>query len=191
MSIIGTLITDRTHADEERVAELASKGYDAMTDAEKAEWDGEMKGAYDASDLNRVESAVAYLAELLVLLPRELKEYAASKGVAFDAFFDVPYDSSTYVLTTKTDWAELDIPTPEQMARYLENVKALRSALDYATSDLPGSMDNLTIDGANAIEKALNGLDEAISAFGAKTKVNLDNTASVWIYSGEIYASEV
>ena len=100
MSIIDTLITDRTQADEERVEELAAKGYDAMSDAEKAEWDGEMKGAYDASDLNRVESAVAYLAELLVLLPIELKEYAASKGVAFDAFFDVPYDSAAYVLTT-------------------------------------------------------------------------------------------
>ena len=191
MSIIDTLITDRTQGDEERVEELAAKGYDAMTAEEKEEWDGEMNGAYDASDLNRVESAVAYLAELLVLLPRELKEYAASKGVAFDAFFDVPYDSAEYVLTTKTDWAELDSPTPEQMARYIENVNALRSALDYATSDLPGSMDNLDIDGANAIEKALKGLDEAISAFDAKTKVNLDNTASVWIYSGEIYASEV
>ena len=191
MSIIDTLITDRTQADEDRVEELAAKGYDAMTDAEKAEWDGEMNGAYDASDLNRVESAVAYLAELLVLLPRELKEYAASKGVAFDAFFDVPYDAAAYVLDTKTDWAEPDNPTPEQMARYIKNVKALRSALDYATSDLPGSMDNLTIDCANAIEKALKGLDVAISAFDAKTKVNLDNTASVWIYSGEIYASEV
>ena len=191
MSIIDTLITDRTQGDEERVEELAAKGYGAMTAEEKAEWDGEMKGAYDASDLNRVESAVAYLAELLVSLPIELKEYAASKGVAFDAFFDVPYDAAAYALTTKTDWDELDSPTPEQMARYIENVKALRSALDYATSDLPGSMDNLTIDGANAIEKALNGLDVAISAFAAKTKVNLDNTASVWIYSGEIYASEV
>ena len=191
MSIIDTLITDRTQPDEERVEELAAKGYDAMTAEEKAEWDGEMKGAYDASDLNRVESAVAYLAELLVLLPIELKEYATSKGVAFDAFFDVPYDAAAYALTTKTDWAEPDSPTPEQMARYIENVKSLRSALDYATSDLPGSMDNLTIDGANAIEKALNGLDVAISAFDAKTKVNLDNTASAWIYSGEIYASEV
>ena len=191
MSIIDTLITDRTQGDEERVEELAAKGYDAMTAEEKAEWDGEMKGAYDASDLNRVESAVAYLAELLVSLPIELKEYAASKGVAFDAFFDVPYDAATYALTTKTDWDELDSPTPIQMVRYIKNVKALRSALDYATSDLPVSMDNLTIDGANAIEKALKGLDEAISAFAEKTKLNLDNTASVWIYSGEIYASEV
>ena len=190
MNIIDTLITDRTKYDVDRVDELASKGYDAMSSSEKAEWDEGMKGSYNESDLNRVEKAVAYLAELLIALPDELKEYAASKGVAFDAFFDVPYDSSTYVLTTKTDWAEVDSPTPEQMARYIENVKALRSALDYATSDLPGSMDNLTIDGANAIEKALNGLYVAISEFDAKTKVNLDNTASVWIYSGEIYASE-
>ena len=126
-----------------------------------------------------------------MLLPIELKEYAASKGVAFDAFFDVPYDAEAYVLTTKTDWAELDSPTPSKMVRYIKNVKALRSALDYATSDLPRSINNLTIDGANAIENALKGLDAAISAFDAKTKVNLDNTASAWIYSGEIYANEV
>ena len=77
------------------------------------------------------------------------------------------------------------------MAQNKKNVKTLRSALDYATSDLPRSINNLTIGGANAIEKALKGLDEAISSFDAKTKVNLDNTASAWIYSGEIYASEV
>ena len=191
MNIIDTLITDRTQSDVDRVDELASKGYDSMSSSEKAEWDEGMKGTYNASDLNRVETAVAYLAELLLALPDELKEYAASKGVAFDAFFDVPYDKQSYYLTTKTDWSQLDIPTPEQMARYLENVKALRSALDYATSDLPGSMDNLTIESANAIEKALNGLYVAISEFDAKTKVNLDNTASVWIYSGEIYSGEI
>ena len=191
MNIIDTLITDRTQSDVDRVDELASKGYDSMSSSEKAEWDEGMKGTYNASDLNRVETAVAYLAELLLALPDELKEYAASKGVAFDAFFDVPYDKQSYYLTTKTDWSQLDIPKPEHMARYIENVKALRSALDYATSDLPVSMDNLTIESANAIEKALNGLYVAISEFDAKTKVNLDNTASVWIYSGEIYSGEI
>ena len=191
MSIIDTLITDRTQADEERVEELAAKGYDAMTDEEKAEWDGEMKGAYDASDLNRVESAVAYLSEVLLMLPDAFKSYASSNGIAWDAFFDVPYDKNSYYLTTKTDWSQLDIPTPEQMDRYINNIKALRSALDYATSDLPESMDNLTIDGANAIEKALNGLYVAIIEFDAKTRVNLDNTASAWKYSGEIYSGEV
>ena len=191
MNIIDTLITDRTQADKERVEELAAKGYDAMSVAEKAEWDEGMKGSYNASDLNRVETAVAYLAELLLALSDGLKSYASSNGVAWDAFFDVPYDKNSYYLTTKTDWSQLDIPTPEHMARYLENVKALRSALDYATSDLPRSMDNLTIDSANAIEKALNGLYVAISEFDAKTKVNLDNTASVWIYSGEIYSGEI
>ncbi len=191
MNIIDTLITDRTQSDVDRVNYLASKGYDSMSSSEKAEWDEGMKGSYNASDLNRVETAVAYLAELLIALPDDLKSYASSNGVAWDAFFDVPYDKNSYYLTTKTDWSQLDIPTPEQMDRYINNIKALRSALDYATSDLPESMDNLTIDGANAIEKALNGLYVAISEFDSKTKVNLDNTASVWIYSGEIYLGEI
>lgn len=184
-------ITDRTQSDVDRVNELASKGYDSMSSTEKAEWDEGMKGSYNASDLNRVETAVAYLSELLVALPDELKSYASSNGVAWDAFFDVPYDKNSYYLTTKTDWSQLDIPTPEQMDRYINNIKALRSALDYATSDLPGSMDNLSIDGANAIEKALNGLYVAMVEFYSKTKVNLDNTASAWKYSGEIYSGEV
>lgn len=190
MSIIDFLITDRTQSDVDRVNELSSKGYDSMSSAEKAEWDEGMKGSYNAIDLNFVETAVEYLSGLLVALPDDLKSYASSKGIAWDAFFDVPYDKNSYYLTTKTDWSHLDIPTPEQMNRYINNIKALRSAFDYATSDLPESMDNLSIDGANAIEKALTGLYAAIIEFDSKTKVNLDNTASVWIYSGEIYSGE-
>ena len=191
MNIIYTLITDRTQSDVDRVNELASKGYDSMSSSEKAEWDEGMKGSYSASDLNRVETAVAYLSEVLIALPDAFKSYASSNGIAWDAFFDVPYDKNSYYLTTKTDWSQLDIPTPEQMDRYINNIKALRSAFDYATSDLPESMDNLSIDGANAIEKALNGLYVAIIEFDEKTKVNLDNTASAWKYSGEIYSGEV
>lgn len=186
-----TLVTDRTESDVAYAKMLSGKGLNGMSNTEKAEWLSGLKGAYNASDLNRVETAVAYLAEMLRTLPGILKEYAASKGVAWDAFFDVPYDPLTYDLTTKIDWSINDVPTFVQMERYLSNVVILREALSLDTTDLPGSMDNLTIDGANAIEKALKGLDGAISAFDAKTKVDLDNTASVWIYSGEIYASEV
>ena len=61
MSIIDTLITDRTQADVNRVLTLSAKGWAAMTAAEKEEFEAGMKGAYKATDLNRVNAAMEYL----------------------------------------------------------------------------------------------------------------------------------
>ena len=61
MSIIDTLITDRTQADVTRVRELALKGWANLTEEEKAEWNAGMKGAYNATDLNRVTQAMDYI----------------------------------------------------------------------------------------------------------------------------------
>ena len=61
-TIIDNLVTDRTQADVERVKALAAKGFAAMTSDEQAEWLAGMKGAYNASDLNRVGTALNYLA---------------------------------------------------------------------------------------------------------------------------------
>ena len=59
------LITDRTQADVDCVRQLAAKGWAAMTAEERAAWNGGLKGAYNASDLNRVGSAVEYVANRL------------------------------------------------------------------------------------------------------------------------------
>lgn len=61
MSIIDTLITDRTQADVNRALTLSAKGWAAMTAAEKEEFEAGMKGAYNATDLNRVNAAMEYL----------------------------------------------------------------------------------------------------------------------------------
>lgn len=188
------LIYDRTAADAERAQylnDLWVGGVFLGTAEELAEWFTDLKGAYNAGDLNRVEGAVVYLSSALRTLPEELKDYAASLGVAWDSFFDVPYTPGDYHLTTKTDWAENGIQTPTDMARYLANVRKLRGALDYETDALPGTMENLRFQGANAIEKALAGLETAIAALEAATKTDIDNTAAAWFYSGEIYAGEV
>lgn len=63
MSIIDTLITDRTLADVERVKALRKKGFAAMTSEERSEFLAPVKGAYNATDLNRVQEAMEYLAE--------------------------------------------------------------------------------------------------------------------------------
>ena len=133
------LITDRTAQDVSRWQELKNKGYAAMTQAERAEWENS-KGAYNHSDLNRVEEAVAYLHQRL-----------AELGYAIET----PVTRS---------WTADAIPTAADMTRYLQNVKALREALTVfsTTPAVPSSMHNLTHQGANDIERVLQDVETLI-----------------------------
>ena len=86
------------------------------------------KGAYNYSDLNRVERAVAELSDLYGLN-----------------------------LETKTDWGMWDIPTKSEMLRYITNIKKIRQAVmnlnDIAAA--PDGMHGLNYSDANNIEKIL------------------------------------
>ena len=127
-----SLITDRTAQDVLRWKELKDKGYANMTDAEKEEW-VHCKGAYNISDLNRVEAAVQMISQKL-------------KALHIQA--DV---------TTKSDWEMTDLPTLSDMNRYLGNVIKLRSASSglREAPQPPGSMVRLNYIGANRIEETL------------------------------------
>lgn len=132
-TIIDTLVTDRTQADVERVRELAAKGFAAMTADEQAEWLAGMKGAYNASDLNRVGTALNYLAARLSSI--------CGRSIAW---------------TAKTDWAVTDIATASQAAEYQQQIQDIRDALAYpaGTPDAP-QLGSLTYTGANDIERIL------------------------------------
>lgn len=132
-TIIDTLITNRTQADAERVKELAAKGFAAMTADERAEWLAGMKGAYNASDLNRVGTALNYLAGRLASI--------CGKSITW---------------TAKTDWAVTDIITASQAEAYRKQVQSIRDALAYpaGTPDAP-QVARLTYTGANDIERIL------------------------------------
>lgn len=95
------------------------------------------KGAYNYSDLNRVERAVAELSDILRL-----------------------------GLVTKTDWGMWDIPTASEMERYLNNVAVLRERVadDTSVPELPTSMNNLTYTDANNIELVLNAVYERFTS---------------------------
>lgn len=86
------------------------------------------KGAYNYSDLNRVERAVAEISDL--------------GGLG---------------LITKTDWDMWDIPTESDMNRYLGNVAVIREALTDGVNvpEAPSTMSNLTYSDANNIELIL------------------------------------
>lgn len=95
------------------------------------------KGAYNYSDLNRVERAVAEISDL-----------------------------GNLGLKTKTDWSAWDIPTASEMNRYLGNIATIRSKyVDMSSVPLvPTSMNQLTYSGANNIETILNAAYEMIKA---------------------------
>ena len=139
-TIIVTLVTDRTQADVARVKALATKGFAAMTAAERAEWLAGMKGAYNASDMNRVGTALNYLAGRLGAI--------CGKSIAW---------------TAKTDWAVTDIITASQAETYRQQIQDIRDALAYhaGTPDAP-QMKLLTYTGANDIERILTLCEELI-----------------------------
>lgn len=132
-TIIDTLITNRTQADVERVRKLAANGFSAMTAAELAEWLAGMKGTYNASDMNRVGTALNYLAARLSSI--------CGRSIAW---------------TAKTDWAVTDIITASRAAEYRRQIQDIRDALAYpaGTPDAP-QLARLTYIGANDIERIL------------------------------------
>ena len=136
------LITDRTERDVERWRVLHTKGYAALTEAEKAEWDAGMKGAYNAEDMNRVESAVGFITNRLMAL-----------GI--------------YVAPEiHPDWHVEDQPTIDDIIRYYDNIALLRGTLPlYSTTPAaPRTDERLDYLMANAIEQILSDLDRQISA---------------------------
>ena len=58
-------ITDRTILDIDKLQEYDEIGYKNLTNAQKANWMLGMKGALNASDLNRIESNQQYILNLL------------------------------------------------------------------------------------------------------------------------------
>lgn len=138
------LITDRTAEDYARALELSAIRWQDMTPEQQAEWQTSLKGAYNASDLNRVTEAVEYLVGRL-----------RSFGYA------VEYTAVT-VSGSRTEWTEDDIPTASQLAQYLANVKAVRDAIENQAPEPPADMVGLTYEEANDIEQILVDIETTI-----------------------------
>lgn len=133
MSVIDTLIIDRSAADVARVKALNSKDSAQWTQSERDEYLlASMRGAYNASDLNRVGQACAYLYDLI-------------SGYGYDIPGYVPL---------RTDWTLYDVPTQSEMSTYINTIRSFKS-LWSAITDVPVNMDNISYDDANNIERLL------------------------------------
>lgn len=128
------LITDRTQDDVNHVNELTNKVIaNTATDDERAEWFAGMKGAYNATDFNRVNAAMEYI-----------------NGWITNAGY-----SSEYVNQGVT-WKLDDIQTTDNMNTYLKNVASIGSVFSLSEVPiLPNSLAFLTYGGANAMEEIL------------------------------------
>ena len=113
------------------------------------------KGFYNATDLNRVGHNVSYLA-----------------GVLYGHGYNV-------TVSPKVDWQISDIPRIADMAVYLSDLEALKAAF-YGTVPLPDSMNKLTVEAANNIERLL-----------CEIERNITNMTEAWYYCGELYCGEV
>lgn len=103
MTILDTLITDRTQDDVERARALCAKGWGNMTPAERAAYLGGLKGGYGPTDMNRVRGALEYIDRLMVSAKRESVfqpvpiDHAEYNGAAWRQWTDVVTVASDYV----------------------------------------------------------------------------------------------
>lgn len=120
-------ITDRSKEDVERVKYLNRQYLTGqITDSEKTEWESDLKGTLNISDLNRVEGNVQILAGLLAV-----------------------------VAETKS-WALGDIPTVDDYERILRNVTKIRDGwLTYNDTPETPSQPLNAFEKWNVIERIL------------------------------------
>lgn len=130
------MVTDRTQADVDRVYLLKDKILKGTNTAQElAEWMAGMKGAYNASDMNRVGQAIIWIRDVLL-----------SQGIVVS-------------ISVKTDWTYADIPTFEQMQNFLGAITNLKNATRLSEGTVPQTMNNLSFETANLIESLLISID--------------------------------
>ena len=140
------LITDRTQGDVDRTVYLKAKQWQDMTAEERSEWAADSKGAYNASDLNRVEAAVQYVANQMI---------------------ELGYPIS---LSTVTSWSKSSKPNANDLQRYFSNVAKLRAMFPvYGTTPATPSSNMATFnhEKANDLEKILLDVDDLLNKMAA------------------------
>ncbi|MGE4549178.1 MAG: hypothetical protein AB7C89_06465 [Intestinibacillus sp.] len=158
-------VYDRTQADVDRARTLAAKiGSKTATAAELAEWGTDLRGAVNASDLNRIETATAFLQDVL-------------EGYGY-----------SITLVTKTDWTITDRPTVAQLARIRGNINALQAGFytlpdwrEIARRYLSSGEEATDYDILNAEEYDLH----ALGVWVERMVAHFDFMRSGDLYSGE------
>ena len=120
--------------------------------------DRDINTFYNASDLNRVGEAIQYIADKIYALGYEIH------------------------VSPKTNWVEADIPLPNQMTHYLEDLRTIRAVLaqPQRTPPVPPDMEQFLYTEANDIETMLSITDSLIEWM-----------VSIFFFTGDLFAGEV
>ena len=137
--MLNNLIVDRTLSDVQEVVQLCERANGGDATAKQRLETEDLKGAYNATDLNRVGNACLYLYNLMDRMGYLVPQF----------------------VLPKPDWTISDVPTSAQMQDYISNLNALKSVFSTAQS-IPQNMDNLTFTDANNIEKLLVEIEDQI-----------------------------
>lgn len=125
MTVLDTLITDRTGDDVEYARDLLRRGLDRMSTAEKETVKSGLKGSYGPTDMNRVREAIEYVDSLAVAAKRD------SAYVPVMIPHKVPESFDSMGLVTEWNqwadkvWIDYDFPSPALWAAHLGNINAL------------------------------------------------------------------
>lgn len=160
------LITDRNEEDIARLDALYVKALSGLTTVEWNEWLlSRERGAYNYTDINRVNIAAKYLIELL-----------------YDFGYDI-YFHPQLTPDGRSVWRDSDEYLDTHTPIYLQNIRDIRGTLSLpATSPVvPKSIDyDMSIDDANAIEQIMVDCDTLIPGL-----------VSQFFYSDEVFCGEV
>ena len=221
MAINGVeMITDRSASDVLLAKNLIKKGFQNMTEDEKNSFLSGLKGAYNYSDVNRVETAIKYFVDTMLQIYEQNIQLAKELGVDWAEIYDVPYNPEDYKnIVIKNDWKINDRFSEKDRVDFLNKIVHVLSALPADTNhltdasglvlqdsegnylefdgpqtgfdDFPTSLDGLDYKKANIIEKSMEDFNVALTDL----KINKENliigTAKAWYYSGDLYGGEI
>jgi hypothetical protein len=108
-----TPITDRTQTDADRVKELYLKGWQGMSDDEKEEWLGNLKGALNKSDLERINNNIELCNEVL-----ELDLKIEEPPVMTESYLKNLLDNVTAIWSASAKHSDTPTPPKEPLTTY-------------------------------------------------------------------------
>lgn len=193
MAINGVeMITDRSASDVLTAKGLIKKGFQNMTEDEKNRFLSGLKGAYNYSDVNRVETAIKYLVDTMLQIYEQNIQLAEELGVSWESIYDVPYNPKDYEsIVTKNDWQIYDMFTKAYRINFLNKIIHVLSALINIPDDFPTNFDGFDYKKANIIEKSLEDFNVALTDLKSNKENLIIGTSKAWYYSGDLYGGEI
>ena len=197
MSVMDTLIVDRTAEDVERIRELRNKilteGLDSLTQEEKDEYQSDHKGAYNISDLNRVSDAGTYILTVMDTFYTQYMSYLSARSLGGDPIYD-PYFDPNYLTYTFPTFSGLAYIPQATIAQWLAGLVLVRS-VSVNPDDLPTLPDitglaHADYSTANDIERLLSGSWEAFQQYMINQYNLADRGYASIPYSDEFDAGE-